>query len=77
MSHRLYRENQHARWKRSVNDHARRTCKTMATKNNLETGRLNFADSWLDGFKEREQQSLLQQYTITIFMLHVRLDSNY
>ena len=33
--------------------------------------------SYTVGFKEREQQSLLQQYTITIFMLHVRLDSNY
>ena len=33
--------------------------------------------SYTVGFKEREQQSLLQQYTVTIFMLHVRLDSNY
>ena len=33
--------------------------------------------SYTVGIKEREQQSLLQQYTITIFMLHVRLDSNY
>ena len=33
--------------------------------------------SYTVGFKEGEQQSLLQQYTITIFMIHVRLDSNY
>ena len=34
--------------------------------------------SYTVGIKGRGQQSLLQQYTISkLFMLHVRLDSNY